>query len=205
MNKPSRTLPVLLIGILFCRFAYAESETLKNLKTNITTVQQVLVDGKLADPQHRDERRRAALTLIQQIFDFQEMARRSLGANARRYNDRLEEFTPLFISLLEHAYMGKLEEYADAKIDFVKEVVDGGLMEVTTKTALKDGNEYSVIYKLKSGPADWRVYDVIIDGVSLVNNYRAQFDRFLSRKSFDELLQTLRDKNSGFDNTSVTR
>lgn len=205
MSKQSRILPVLLIEMLFCRFAYAESETLKNLKTNITTVQHVLVDGKSADPQYRDERRRAALTLIQQIFDFQEMARRSLGANARRYNDRLKEFTPLFISLLEHAYMGKLEEYADAKIDFVKEVVDGGLMEVSTKTALKDGNEYSVIYKLNSGPAGWRVYDVIIDGVSIVNNYRAQFDRFLSRKSFDELLQTLRDKKSGFDNTSVTR
>lgn len=205
MSKQSRILAVLLIEMLFCRFAYAESETLKNLKTNITTVQHALVDGKSADPQYRDERRRAALTLIQQIFDFQEMARRSLGANARRYNDRLKEFTPLFISLLEHAYMGKLEEYADAKIDFVKEVVDGGLMEVSTNTALKDGNEYSVIYKLNSGPAGWRVYDVIIDGVSIVNNYRAQFDRFLSRKSFDELLQTLRDKKSGFDNTSVTR
>lgn len=57
MNKQLGTLAVLLIGILFCRFAYAESETLKNLKTNITTVQHVLVDGKLADPQHRDERR----------------------------------------------------------------------------------------------------------------------------------------------------
>ena len=92
--------------------------------------------------------------------------------------------------------MSKLEENGNAKIEYVKEIVDDDMAEVETKTKLKDGTEYSVNYKLNSGPTGWRVYDVVVEGVSIVNNYRAQFDRFLSKKSFDELLQALREKKN---------
>ena len=176
--------------------AYAESRPLKDLQIHIASVQQILTDPKLADARHRLERRHLALAILDQVFDFREMSRRSLGANARKYSDRLEEFTALFVSLLEQAYMNKLEVNGDAKIEYVKEVVDGQAAEVDTKTKLKDGSEYSVNYKLNSGVTGWRVYDVVVEGVSIVNNYRAQFDRFLSKKSFDELLQTLREKKS---------
>lgn len=190
-------LMVLSLGILISQSAYAESQALKDLKIRIASVQQVLVDPKLADSRHRDERRHLTVTVLHQMFDFEEMSRRSLGVNARRYRDRLQEFTPLFASLLEQTYMGKLEENGDAKIEYVNDVVDGQIAQVETKTKLKDGSEYTVNYKLNSGPSGWRVYDVVVEGVSLVNNYRAQFDRFLSKKSFDELLQTLREKKSG--------
>jgi phospholipid transport system substrate-binding protein len=152
--------------------------------------------SQLADPQHRLERRHLAVTVLHQVFDFREMSRRSLGENARKYSDRLEEFTPVFVTLLEQTYMSRLEENGNAKIEYVKERVDGDMAQVETKTKLKDGTEYNVNYKLNSGPTGWRVYDVIVEGVSIVNNYPAQFDRFLSKKSFDELLQTLREKKS---------
>lgn len=187
---------VLSLGMLIVHSAYAQSPALKDLKTHIATVQQVLVDPKLADGQQREERRRLAVAVLQEIFDFKEMSRRSLGANARKYSDRLEEFTPIFVNLLEQTYMSKLEENGNAKIEYVKELVDGDMAQLETKTKLKDGAEYSVNYKLRSGPSGWRVYDVVIEGVSIVNNYRAQFDRFLSKNSFDELLQTLREKKS---------
>ena len=120
------------------------------------------------------------------------MSRRALGANARRYSDRLAEFTPLFVALLEQAYIGKLEENGDAKIQYLKEIVDDQDVEVETKTQLKDGSEYSVTYKLKFSSTGWRAYDVVVEGVSLVNNYRSQFNRFLSKKSLDpQLLQVL--------------
>jgi phospholipid transport system substrate-binding protein len=199
MNNKSRCyfcLTVLSLAILISHSAYAESQALKDLKIHIASVQQVLSDPKLADPQRRLERRHLAVAVLHQVFDFREMSRRSLGANARRYRDRVEEFTPLFVSLLEQAYIEKLEENGNGKIDYVKELVDGEMALVETKTKLKDGTEYSVNYKLNSGPSGWRVYDVVIEGVSLVNNYRAQFDRFLSKKSFDELLQTLREKKT---------
>ena len=198
MNKNSHRhlwLIVLSLGILI-NSAYAGSPVLNDLKIHIASVQHVLTDPKLADARHRMERRHLALAHLDQAFDFREMSRRSLGANARKYSDRLEEFMPLFVSLLEHAYMSKLEENGDAKIEYVKEIVDGEIAQVETKTKLKDGSEYSVNYRLSSGPTGWRVYDVVVEGVSIVNNYRAQFDRFLSKKSFDELLQTLREKKS---------
>ena len=69
-----------------------------------------------------------------------------------------------------------------------REIPDGENLQINTKTRLKDGSEYSVDYKLYLTPAGWRVYDVIIEGVSLVNNYRSQFDRVLNKKSFDALL-----------------
>jgi phospholipid transport system substrate-binding protein len=191
-------LTVLSLATFVAQPVYADSPALRDLKIHIASVQQVLVDPKLADPQKRSQRRRLAVTILHQLFDFQEMSRRALGANARRYSDRLTEFTPLFIALLEQAYMGKLEENGDAKIQYIKEIVDDQDVEVETKTQLKDGSEYSVTYKLKFSPTGWRAYDVVVEGVSLVNNYRSQFDRFLSKKSFDELLQVLREKKSKF-------
>ena len=191
-------LTVLSLATFVAQAVYADSPALRDLKIHIASVQQVLVDPKLADPQKRLQRRRLAVTILHQLFDFQEISRRALGANARRYSDRLTEFTPLFIALLEQAYMGKLEENGNAKIQYIKEIVDDQDVEVETKTQLKDGSEYSVTYKLKFSPTGWRAYDVVVEGVSLVNNYRSQFDRFLSKKSFDELLQVLREKKSKF-------
>ena len=191
-------LTVLSLATFVAQAVYADSQALRDLKIHIASVQQVLVDPKLADPQKRLQRRRLAVTILHQLFDFQEMSRRALGANARRYSDRLAEFTPLFVALLEQAYIGKLEENGDGKIQYLKEIVDDQDVEVDTKTRLKDGSEYSVTYKLKFSPTGWRAYDVVVEGVSLVNNYRSQFDRFLSQKSFDELLQVLREKKSNF-------
>jgi phospholipid transport system substrate-binding protein len=191
-------LTVLLLATLFTQSLYADSPALEDLKIRIAALQEILGDPKLADHKHLPERRKLARVVLQQLFDFQEMSRRSLGANARRYNDRLGEFTPLFVEFLEQAYMGKLEENGDAKIQYIREIVDDGNVEVDTKTRLKDGNEYSVNYKLYFSPLGWRGYDVVVEGISLVNNYRAQFDRFLSKKSFDELLQELSDKKKKF-------
>ena len=191
-------LTVLVLATLFAQSLYADSGALKDLKIRIATLQQILSDPKLADHKYLLQRRKLARVVLQQLFDLQEMSRRSLGANARRYSERLGEFTPLFVDFLEHAYMGKLEENGDAKIEYTREIVDDENVEIDTKTRLKDGNEYSVIYKLYLSPLGWRAYDVVVEGISLVNNYRSQFDRFLSKKSFDELLQELRDKRNKF-------
>lgn len=196
MNKKLIWLIIVFMGTLLSQSAYPESQPLKELKSDITRVQQVLADRKLVDAQNRGERRRVAVNLLHQIFDFDEMSRRSLGANARKYNDRLGEFTPLFVSLLEQTYMAKLEENGDARIEYLKDIVNDDNAQVDTKTTLKDGSDYTVTYKLHLSPSGWRVYDVVVEGVSIVNNYRAQFDRFLSKNSFDQLLQTLREKKT---------
>ena len=185
---------VLVLTTAFSLPVHADSAALGLLKTHISNLQQVLSDPKLAGDEHLIERRKHERAILQQLFDFQEMAQRSLGANARKYNDRLGEFTPLFIDFLEHAYMGTLEENGDAKIEYLREIVVGDSVEINTKTSLKNGREYWVDYRFFLSSAGWRVYDVIVESISLVGNYRSQFDRVLRKKSFDELLQDLREK-----------
>jgi phospholipid transport system substrate-binding protein len=185
---------VLVLVTAFSLSLHADSAALGLLRTHIASLQQVLSDPKLAGDEHLIQRRKLERDILQQLFDFQEMARRSLGANAHRYNDRLGEFTPLFIDFLEHAYMGTLEENGDAKIQYLREIVVDDTVEINTKTSLKTGREYRVDYRLFLSPAGWRAYDVIVEGISLVGNYRSQFDRVLQKKSFDELLQDLREK-----------
>ena len=179
--------------------AIAGSVALEHLKTSLASAQQVLADPKLAGDKHLYQRRKLMRVVLQQLFDFEDMSRRSLGSNARRYKDRLTEFTPLFVDFLEYSYMGILEENGDAKIQYVKEISDGEYIQITTKTKLKDGSEYRVDYKMHLNGAGWRAYDVAVEGVSLVNNYRSQFDRFLNHKSFDELLKDLREKKEKFN------
>jgi len=191
-------LPALFIAV-FSQSLYAGSAALEHLKTSLASVQQVLADPNLAGDKHLFQRRKLVRTVLQQLFDFDEMSRRSLGSNARKYKERLPEFTPLFVDFLEHSYMGTLEANGDAKIQYVKENNDGEHVQIITRTKLKDGSDYRVDYKLYSSPAGWRVYDVVLEGISLVNNYRSQFDRFLNNKSFDELLKDLRDKKEKFN------
>jgi len=192
-------LSIFLLAMGFSPPLGAEPVALEHLKTSLASLQQVLTDPKLAGDEHLSQRRKLVRAVLQQLFDFQEMSRRSLGANARRYKGRLGEFTPLFVDFLEHSYMGVLEKNGDAKIQYLKEILDGENLQVSTKTRLKDGSEYSVDYKLYLSQTGWRVYDVIVENVSLVNNYRSQFDRALKKKSFDALLQDLREKREAFN------
>ena len=193
------SLSVFLLAMGFSRPVCADSPALEYLKTSLASVQQVLTDPKLAGDEHLFQRRKLVRAVLQQLFDFPEMSRRSLGANARRYKDRLGEFTPLFVDFLEHSYMGALEKNGDAKIQYGREILDGENLQISTKTRLKDGAEYRVDYKLLLSPTGWRVYDVIVEGISLVNNYRSQFDRLLKKKSFDAVLQDLREKRETFN------
>lgn len=192
-------LPLLTLVTVFSHSAYADSPSLAHLKTSVASVQQVLADPKLTGDKQLYQRRKLVRIVLQQLFDFEEMSRRSLGANARRYKDRLGEFTPLFIDFLEHTYMGILEANRDAKIQYVREVNDGDYVQINTRTRLKDGSEYHVDYKLLSNQAGWRVYDVVVEGISLINNYRSQFDRILNKTSFDQLLKDLREKKEKFN------
>jgi phospholipid transport system substrate-binding protein len=192
-------LPAFVIGLILAQPSHADSPALEYLKTSLSSVQQVLNDPQLAGEKHFLQRRKLARTVLLKLFDFEEMSRRSLGANARRHKDRLPEFTPLFVDFLEHTYMGELEANGDAKIRYVKEFTDGNYAHIKTTTRLNDRSEYGVDYKLHHTPEGWRVYDVIVEGISLVNNYRSQFDRMLTRRSFDDLLQELRDKKEKFN------
>jgi phospholipid transport system substrate-binding protein len=134
-------------------------------------------------------------------FSFEDMARRSLGVHWKdRTPQERQEFVMLFTDLLENSYAGKIEGYKGEKIVYGKETVDPPYAEVRTTIVTPQGQEYSVDYRLLKNPDRWRVYDVVIEGVSLVNNYRSQFAGILQKSSFDELSKKLREtvrKQSG--------
>jgi phospholipid transport system substrate-binding protein len=162
------------------------------------TVDQLLTilnDPQLKGERKKDERREKLRRVIYQRFDFAEMARRSLGPHWRRLSpEQQKEFIKLFTGLLEEAYLDKIESYNGERVQFIKERVDGNYAEVDTKI-IGRGQEFLVDYRLHNVNGDWRVYDVIIEYVSLVNNYRAQFNRILASSSFDELLERMKEKN----------
>jgi len=134
-------------------------------------------------------------------FNFEEMSRRSLGVNWKnRTPQERQEFMDLFKDLLENAYAGKIEGYRGEKIRFGKETLDLPYAEVRTAIVTPQGEEYSVNYRLLADGSRWRIYDIVIEGVSLVNNYRSQFAGILQKSSFEEMTKQLREtvrKQSG--------
>jgi len=127
-------------------------------------------------------------------FNFEEMSRRALGIHWRnRTPQERQEFLKLFQELLENSYAGKIEGYNGETIVYGTEALDPPYAEVRTKIVTKQGDEYSVNYRLLKGGDRWRVYDLIIEGVSLVNNYRSQFADLLDRDSFGEMMKKLQE------------
>lgn len=127
-------------------------------------------------------------------FNFDEMARRSLGTHWKnRSPQERQAFVKLFTDLLENAYAGKIEGYKGEKIRYGKETLEPPYAEVRTTIVGRQGEEYSVNYRLLADGGRWRVYDVVIEGVSLVNNYRSQFAGILQKSSFQEMTKQLQE------------
>jgi phospholipid transport system substrate-binding protein len=138
------------------------------------------------------ERRQALKQAISVIFDYSEMAKRSLGKywNERTPTER-KQFVDLFETLLENSYGNKIESYNGEKIEYINEAVDGGYAEVRSRILTHLNDEFSLDYKLINENGKWKVYDLVIEGVSLVSNYRGQFSRIISEHGYKELLHKL--------------
>jgi phospholipid transport system substrate-binding protein len=129
------------------------------------------------------------------LFDFQEVARRSLGRHwAGRTADEQAEFLTLFTDLLERAYVGRIEAYSDERIVYTGETVDGDYAVVRSRILTKRPTETALDYRLHRAGGRWKVYDVLIDGVSFVSTYRSEFNRIIQLHSWDELMDRLRKK-----------
>jgi phospholipid transport system substrate-binding protein len=123
------------------------------------------------------------------------MAKRSLGSEwQRRSPEEQREFVKLFTELIENAYLDNIESYDGEKVAITDEKQDKDFAEVNSKISTPKGEDIAVNYKLHQVGADWKVYDVVIENVSLVNNYRTQFNRVIARSSFDDLLRRMKEK-----------
>jgi phospholipid transport system substrate-binding protein len=165
------------------------------IKGTVDKALVVLRDPQLKPPAKLKERRDQLRQILFSRFDFAEMAKRALGSNWRRRTPQeQEEFVRLFTDVLERAYAEIIESYSDEKITYTYERVDGSHADVASKILTTRGEEYSLNYKVHLISNEWKIYDVIAENISLVNNYRSQFNRVISNSSYEELVRRLRDK-----------
>jgi len=165
------------------------------LHGSIDAVLKILSDPELKKQAKAVERRRAIRTVANDIFDFNEISRRSLAVHwqARAPAER-QEFVALFGDLLENSYISKIESYSGEKIVYAGETVDGQLAIVKTRLVTRQGTEVPVEYRMFLRDDRWRAYDVNIEGISLVANYRAQFNTIISRSGYPDLVAKLKAK-----------
>jgi len=145
------------------------------------------------------ERRLAVRKIADEIFDFGEIARRALGRYWQPLTEpQRSEFVGLFADLLERSYISKIELYGGEKIVYNGERVDGDLATVSTKIITKNGTEVPVDYRLFRRGDRWMVYDVNIEGISLVSNYRTQFNKIIQTNGYNSLVERMKVKQNEF-------
>ncbi len=191
-HVPYRALVLAGLLSLVVAPAWAVTPT-EQLKGSIDTIIPILDDPALKGDAKTKERRAAIRSVAEQIFDFTESAKRCLGPYwASRTSDEQREFAQLLGDLLDRAFAARLEQYAGERIVYAGESVDGNLATVKTRLITKKGSELSVDYQVIRRGDRWLVYDVFIDGVSLMDNYRAQFTKIIQTSSYADLVRKLK-------------
>jgi phospholipid transport system substrate-binding protein len=170
-------------------------EPTEQIKKTTDKILGIVTDSSLKVPEKAGERQRRIREAVDERFDWEEMSRRTLARHwAARTDDEKRTFIDLFGKLLERTYMDKVEGYSGEKVQYVDERVEGEYAAVAVKIITQQNREISVIYRMKKKDGNWYVYDISIEGVSLINNYRTQFNNILTSSSFGELLERLREK-----------
>ena len=167
----------------------------ETVETGVTNLLGTLGDAAFkAKP--KDQQIEIIGTEIDKVFDFKEMSRRTLGRNWKKMSaEQRTEFVSLFKKLLQGVYADRLLAYSDQKVLFDKEIMlKKGRAEVQSYLQTSDGTKIPLFYRLTDKSGSWKVYDIIIEGVSMVKNYRTQFKQILSKGSPDKLLEVLRKK-----------
>ncbi len=181
--------------------AWAGSPT-DAVKSVIDEVIRILQDPSLKAPAMKKQRRDRVKQVVDRRFDYEEMAKRSLGAPWRTLTaGQRQEFVRLFGELLEASYSGKVMNYQGEKVQYLREIPeDANYAEVKT-VILRKNDRIPMDYRLMLKDQGWVVYDVVIEGVSLVNNYRSQFSQVIRESSYNGLVQRLRNKISELHRT----
>lgn len=167
----------------------------EELRASVEKVQKILNDPQLKSEGKKQERLDQLRQVIYPKFDFVEMAKRSLGSHWRhRSPEEQQEFVEVFRELLENSYVGSLDSYDGEKVVIQNKKQDKNFAEVDTKIVTKKGEEFSVNYKMHEADGNWKVYDVVIENISIVNNYRSQFNRVIAKSSYEDLVRNMKEK-----------
>ena len=200
MGRTWRGLALLAAALLVVsapRESFAGPAT-DQVKGTVDQVTKILTDPTLKGEKKVQERRARVRKVVLERFGFTEMSKRSLG---RYWNERTPqertEFVRLFTDLLERAYIDRVDGYSGEQVVYEGELVDGSYSEVRTKIVGKKSQDVSMTYRLLKHDSNWEVYDVIIENVSLVNNYRTQFSKIIRTSSYEALVKRMQAKLEG--------
>ncbi len=186
---------ILLLGVGVAIAAMIDP--LEQIKSTVNGIIGVMQSKELGKPEKKIVRRDKIMAYVSQRFDFEEISRQTLAGNWRELTpEQRKNFERLFSELLKNTYIGRVEAYSDEVIQFEKEVFDGDQrtkVMVYTKV-VKNNQEIPINYKLMAKNNDWFVYDVMIEGVSLVRNYRTEFARILNQEQYPGLIKRLQEK-----------
>jgi len=193
---------ILVVCLTSCFFVFGSSilfagDPGKLVMDTIDKGLVVLKEPSLKGNDKVNERRQKLWETISPIFNFEEMSKRALGQHWKKRNDEeKKEFVGLFTNILKDAYIGKTDAYSGEKVILMKERVDKEYATVQAKFILNTDSEVVVDYNMLNNSGEWKIYDVIIEGVSLVNNYRSQFNSILIKSTYNELVQRIKEKKA---------
>ena len=187
-----------LLMLYFSHTSVAGNSPTADLKPVLDGVMAIIGDQKLKGDEHLVERRQKIMAVIEGGFNFREMSKRVLGKTWRTISEQQRDyFTQLMTKLLENVYIGKLEGYSGQVTEFKAEKIKGNRAQVTTIVE-NAGVNLPVHYIMKESDDHWMVYDINIEGVSLVRNYQEQFKSILRKEKYEGLVKVLEDKNRSF-------
>ena len=169
-------------------------DQVRGMVDNILTIMK---DDKLSAPGKKDERRDTIMVEVEKRFDFREMSKRTLARNWKsRSEPERKEFQELFSELLKHTYIGRVEAYSNEQVIYPKVVLDKKKKNkaMVYSKVLKNNQEIPINYRLYKKNGEWFVYDVVIEGVSLVRNYRTEFGRVISKEKYPGLISKIKEK-----------
>ena len=189
------TTPLLLILIFLFSRPVLGGEPTDQIKATTDKIVAILMDPALESPEMLDEKKRKIRKAVDERFDWIAISRRALGRHWQKMtNEEKRTFVPLFGKMLEQTYLSRVGEYSGERVSYEDEEIDGTYGVVNVKIISDKHGEISVKYRLWNKGDDWFIYDISIEGVSLVNNYRSQFNNILMKSSPSDLIKKLEEK-----------
>jgi phospholipid transport system substrate-binding protein len=206
VRHPTRVVSILILLLALCSAPGAEAGPPTDQLTNgVDRVFRILKDPRLEGKEHAGQRKTAIVRVADELFDFGEMAKRSLGQHwQERTPAERGEFVLLYTDLIQRSYISKVDQHSSEKMIVRGETIDGDRATVRTMLPLGQGREMPLDYRMHNTDNRWQVYDISIDGISLVANYRAQFNKVVRTSSYDALVAKLRANQAEFSTPSAS-
>jgi phospholipid transport system substrate-binding protein len=185
-------LTAVLMGASFPAWAEAPMERVKQITDKVIAIAS---DPALKGPHKAEEKKNSIRRVVDEVIDWEEMSRRALGIHwQKRTEEEKKEFVRVFSQLIERTYRDKVEDYSGEKVNYLGDKIDGDYAEVVSKVVTSKNIEIPVNYKMTKKQGKWWVYDIVIEGVSFVNNYRTQFNGILASSPYPVLVKQLKEK-----------